>query len=95
MSRYEHLVRHLSDRFQYVEPADETATVTRRVVMTGAQILGEHWDWWSAKMIEAGKADQLCPLQCMADWVVVHWASRTDREVGEYFEEVPYDADSC
>ena len=82
-NRYLHLIHHLSDHYVYYEPADDEAQLTRRVVMSGAQILGEYWGYWSAKMTEVGKQEKICPLECMADWVIIHWAEKTDLPLGE------------
>ena len=42
------------------------------------QILKSYYAHWTHKMVQANKHDQVGEQACIDDWVVVHWASRTD-----------------
>lgn len=33
-----------------------------------------YYPYWSKKMKEAGKEDQISYEKCLEDWIVVHWA---------------------
>jgi hypothetical protein len=52
---------------------------------TEDQILSSYYKYWSIKMIEAGKGDDISREACIDDWVVVHWACRTT-EFGDKIE---------
>ena len=42
------------------------------------QILASYYTYWSTKMIQAGKCDDISRERCIEDWCVVHWAIETD-----------------
>jgi hypothetical protein len=42
------------------------------------QILKYFYTYWSTKMIEAGKGDDISKESCLDDWITVHWATETD-----------------
>lgn len=44
------------------------------VVMSEAEILATMFDYWSKKMKEIGKSDEVSEVNCVDDWIVVHWA---------------------
>jgi len=43
------------------------------------QIIASYYTYWSTKMIQAGKGDDISRERCIEDWIVVHWAAETDR----------------
>jgi hypothetical protein len=43
------------------------------------QIIKSYYTYWSTKMIEAGKGDDISREWCIEDWCVIHWAVETDR----------------
>jgi hypothetical protein len=45
---------------------------------TEEQILKSYYTYWSTKMIQAGKGDDISRERCIEDWCVVHWATETD-----------------
>jgi hypothetical protein len=45
---------------------------------TDDQILSHYLKFWSMRMIEAGKGDQISKELCLDDWKTVHWAVETD-----------------
>lgn len=63
-------------RWVYDEPTDESATTNRRVVMTEAMILKEYGDYYRERYPTAKDSDVI------NEWVVVHWASKTNLPVG-------------
>lgn len=42
------------------------------------QILSHYFKFWSLRMVEAGKGDQITKEMCLDDWKTVHWATETD-----------------
>ncbi len=42
------------------------------------QILKSYYAYWTHKMCEANKHDEINEEACIEDWVVTHWAARTD-----------------
>jgi hypothetical protein len=43
------------------------------------QILQSYFDYWSGKMREVGREDQISLLKCIEDWITVHLAVETDQ----------------
>ena len=41
---------------------------------TEEQILKSYYTYWSTKMIQVGKGDDISKERCIEDWCVVHWA---------------------
>ncbi len=53
---------------------------------TEDQILDSYYTYWCMKMVQAGcHADLISREACIDDWVVVHWACRTN-EFGDKCE---------
>lgn len=51
-----------------------------------SQIILSYWDYWRQRMVHAGKNPELITCaNCIDDWVVLHWAVKTD-EHGKIFE---------
>lgn len=46
------------------------------------QIVKSYIKYWSMRMIEAGKGDEITVERCIDDWCAVHWAEETT-EFGE------------
>ena len=46
------------------------------------QILKSYFEYWSMKMREVNKADQISIESCIDDWIVVNWAWETDQYGG-------------
>ena len=42
------------------------------------QIIESYYTYWSTKMIEAGRGDDISKEKCIEDWRVVHYAWATD-----------------
>ena len=42
------------------------------------QILKSYYAYWFHKMCEANKHEEISEENCIRDWVVTHWAGRTD-----------------
>jgi hypothetical protein len=64
-------------RWSYVEPTDDGVTPVE-VTMTEKEILDIYWEYWSVKMREVGKEDQISEKACVDDWIVVNWAYQKD-----------------
>ena len=45
---------------------------------TEEQILKSYYTYWSTKMIQNVVNPDLDTDNCIADWLIVHWASATD-----------------
>ena len=43
------------------------------------QIIAHYFRHWCLKMIENGRGDEVSRERCIDDWIVVHWATQTDR----------------
>jgi len=41
---------------------------------TEEQILKSYYTYWSTKMIQVGKGDDISKERCIEDWCIVHWA---------------------
>ena len=49
-----------------------------RETLSEEQILRVYFGYWSDRMREVGKADQINNQDCIEDWVVGNWAWETD-----------------
>lgn len=45
---------------------------------TEDQAVASYIKYWSMRMIEAGKGDQISRENCLEDWKTVYWAVETD-----------------
>jgi hypothetical protein len=43
------------------------------------QIFSSYIKYWSLRMIESGKGDEITKKRCLEDWITVHWAVETDQ----------------
>ena len=43
------------------------------------QILDVYFPYWTSKMIEAGRGDMVDENLCIDDWIILHWAERSDQ----------------
>lgn len=41
---------------------------------TEDQIIKSYYRYWSIKMVEAGRKEEISRERCIEDWCVVHWA---------------------
>lgn len=57
-------------------PGDEDEAVYE--TLSEDQIIEQYYKYWSIKMIEAGKGDDITRERCIEDWTIVHWAWETD-----------------
>ena len=48
-------------------------------VWSEEQILASYLPYWTSRMIEVGKQDQISRERCIDDWIVLHWAIETDK----------------
>jgi hypothetical protein len=48
---------------------------------TEEQILKSYYTYWSTKMIENGKGDDISKEKCIEDWCTVHWAWENSKTV--------------
>jgi hypothetical protein len=48
---------------------------------TEEQILRYYYTYWSTKMIEAGKGEDISKELCIEDWCTVHWAWENSKSV--------------
>lgn len=44
------------------------------VTKSEEEILKEYYDYWCKGMIISGKEDEICPQDCIDDWVIINWA---------------------
>ena len=42
------------------------------------QIIQSYYTYWSTNMIQNGHFSDLSRERCIDDWIVVHWATKTD-----------------
>jgi len=75
--------------YTYVEPGDDGVTPVYRT-LSETEIINSYWDYWREQMIkvrckgDSKKFDSIwSPEDCIGDWVVVHWAWETDKDVKE------------
>lgn len=66
-------------KWTYVEPAGAGAEDPNAPVyttMTEQQIIDQFYDHWAKQMLKVAltKVVEISHEQCIADWVVVHWA---------------------
>jgi hypothetical protein len=63
--------------WSYIEPVDPANGdwTTRTITLTENEILERTYPWWAQQMMKAGKTVGITPLNCIEDFVVVHWAS--------------------
>ena len=65
----------MTDNWIYVEPNDDGGCDT--VVVNRAWLIMFYWDYWSKAMKRAGKEELISEENCIEDWAVVNWATRT------------------
>ena len=66
-----------SKYWTYVEPGDGDQPVY--TTLSENEILDFYWDYWSSQMVKAGKdLNNYCPLDCIDDFAVIHWAWRSE-----------------
>ena len=44
------------------------------VTKSEEEILKDYYDYWCKGMIISGKEDEICPQDCIDDWVILNWA---------------------
>lgn len=44
------------------------------VTKSEEEILKDYYDYWCKGMIASGKEDEICPQDCIDDWVIINWA---------------------
>jgi len=59
-----------------VFPGEFSQTV--RETWSEDQIIESYYTYWSTKMIQAGKGDDISRENCIDDWCVIHWAVETN-----------------
>ena len=66
-------------KWAYQEPAgdrnpdDPNAAIV--VVMSEREIIETYWDFWRAEMKRVGREELITRENCIADWIVIHWAA--------------------
>lgn len=63
--------------YTIVEPGDDGTTPVYST-LSEHEILAEYFDYWSRRMKEVGKKDEINTQSCIEDWCIVHWAWETD-----------------
>lgn len=63
-------------RWGYAEPTSESDQTPVFTTVTDNEILERCYPWWARKMMERGHVAGITPLNCIDDFVVVHWAER-------------------
>ena len=63
--------------YTYVEPDEKMEPVF--TTLSEDQIIDIYFKWWSNKMEEADKCDEINHKNCIEDWCIVNWASETDK----------------
>lgn len=52
------------------------------VRMSVAEVLTEYWDYWCERMRQSNASEEHINYgECIADWMVIHWAWREDEYV--------------
>lgn len=71
--------------WKFVEPGDEEAKTTLVSVYSEEMIIKEYFRYWSEQMKRVGKSHLISEKNCIEDWVIINWASKTDEPVGMYY----------
>lgn len=75
---------------RYYKYNEQRDGVDELIVKSEAEILNEYWDKWSEKMERMygpGHA-VITPDNCIADWVIEHWAWEAEEGFGDVPNEV-------
>lgn len=64
--------------YSFVEPLYGCSYVTLEVVMTEDEIIDFYYDYWSNRLEEIGKADQISRENCIEDFIIGHWAIKCE-----------------
>ena len=63
--------------YEIVFPGEYGQHVTE--IWSEDQIIKAYYKYWSTKMIEAGKGDDISRERCIEDWCTVHWAIEVEK----------------
>ena len=58
----------------YCEPASETCVEPVWTILSDKAILAQYLGYWTQRMTQAGKSDQITDENCIQDWAATHWA---------------------
>lgn len=61
--------------YSYIEPDENDDSNAIKIIMTEEEILTSYWDYWSGKMKEVGRVNDITQTNCIEDWCVGHWAT--------------------
>lgn len=68
----------------YVQPGDDGGVSPVYITLSEQEILDQYWDYWYGQMCKAlGKEEvdaKWTKQDCIDDWIVVHWAWKSDDE---------------
>lgn len=59
--------------WMYAEPAGHSSEPIWTIVSDKA-IIAWYFPYWSERMTQAGKADQINEVDCLQDWISTNWA---------------------
>lgn len=60
--------------WRYAVPTSATDPTPVEHRLTEAEILAQYFPYWSSEMQRLGRTADISAENCLADWVVVHWA---------------------